>query len=46
MKKSKDGGKNPYGEDFEQLKFTYKSLGSAVKVTIGGDDRLGTFQVK
>ncbi|KAI1730110.1 glycosyl hydrolases family 31 domain-containing protein [Ditylenchus destructor] len=39
LEKYEDGPKNPFGEDFQQLRLNYKSIGSALKVSIGNKQR-------
>ncbi|KAI1719105.1 glycosyl hydrolases family 31 domain-containing protein [Ditylenchus destructor] len=39
LEKYEDGPKNPFGEDFQELSLNYKSIGSALKVSIGNNQR-------
>lgn len=34
LKKSKEGARNPFGEDFDELKFKYEEIGAGLHITI------------
>ena len=39
LAKSAGGARNPYGDNFDELRLTYKTIGLALKVSIGREGR-------